>query len=258
IVDRYGPALDAPALAAEFAKAMPDVIVAGGDALARTATEATKTIPIVANSDDLLASGLLVSFAHPESNLTGVSMFATELNGKRQELLIEMLPGIKRLATLADPATTGPDRLDALVKAAATRGIEASVYPAATEGEIGPAIEKARAAGAQAVNVLASALFHGNHRELIDRTVAANLPAMFQWPEYVEEGALVGYGPRLDYIYGHLIARQVIKLFRGAKPSEVPAEQPTDFELGINLQTAAKIQLTVPQSLLTLTDEVIR
>jgi putative ABC transport system substrate-binding protein len=260
IVDRYAAAVleDPVALTAEFTKAKPDAIIAGGDALGRAASRATKTIPIIVNSDDLLRAGLIGSLAHPEGNVTGTSIFATELNGKRQDMLIELIPGIKRLATLADPGTAGPDRLAELVKGAAAHGVEVLIYRATNAGEIAPAIEQARASGAQALNVLASAMFHANHRELIERVAAARLPAMFQWPEYVEEGALVGYGPRLGDIYRRLVAHQLIKVLRGVKPSDIPAEQPTDFEFGINLQTASKLGLTVPQTVLTLADQVIR
>jgi putative ABC transport system substrate-binding protein len=260
IVDRHAAAVleDPAALAAEFANAKPDAIVAGGDALGRAASGATKTILIIVNSDDLLRAGLIGSLAHPAGNVTGTSIFAIELNGKRQDMLIELIPGIKRLATLVDPDTSGPDRLAELVKGAAAQGIEVSIHRATNGNEIAPAIEQARASGAQALNVLASAMFHANHRELIERVADARLPAMFQWPEYIEEGALVGYGPRLGDIYRRLVTRQLIKVLRGVKPSEIPAEQPTDFELGINLQTAGKLGLAVPQTFLTLADQVIR
>jgi putative tryptophan/tyrosine transport system substrate-binding protein len=236
----------------------PDAIVCGGDPVARAALQATKTIPIVANCDDLVRNGLVASLARPGGNLTGVSILATELDGKRQQLLTDLIPGIRRLATLAYLSTRAPDRLAVLQKAAAAGGIELAIYQIAKAAEIAPAIDEARAKGAQALNVLASALFHANHRELIERVAAAKLPAMFQWPEYVEEGALAGYGPRLAPIYAHQIARQLVKVLRGTKPADIPAEQPTDMELGINLQTAEKLGLEVPESFLTRADQVIR
>jgi putative ABC transport system substrate-binding protein len=236
----------------------PDAIMCGGEPIARALLQATKTIPIVANCDDLVHNGLVASLARPGGNLTGVSILATELDGKRQQLLADLVPGIRRLAALADPRSTGPDRLAALDQAARAGGIELAIYRVTNAGEIAPAIEQAKASGAQALNVLASVLFHVNRGELIERVAAAALPAMFQWPEYVEEGALAGYGPRLAAIYEHQIARQLAKVLRGTKPADIPAEQPTDLELGINLETAEKLGLSVPESFLARADQVIR
>lgn len=251
-----------PERLAEVAKALaasaPDAIVCGGEPLARAALQATKTIPIVANCDDLVRNGLVASLARPGGNLTGVSILATELDGKRQQLLADLVPGIRRMAALADPTTTGPDRLAVLQKAAGAQGIELAVYQVAKPGEIAPAVEEARAKGAQALNVLASSMFHADRRELIDRVAAAQLPAMYQWPEYVEEEALAGYGPRLAAIWEHQIARQLVKVLRGTKPADIPAEQPTDLGLGINLQTAGKLGLDVPDSFLERANQVIR
>jgi putative ABC transport system substrate-binding protein len=235
----------------------PDAIVCSGDLTARAVLQATKTIPIVANCDDLVRNGFLASLAHPGGDLTGVSIFATELDGKRQQLLAELVPDIRRLAALGDSSTTGPDRLAALQKAASADGIELAIYQITSAAGIAPAVEQARAGGAQAVNVLASALLNASRRELIERVAAAKLPAMFQWPEAVEEGALAGYGPRLATIYRQQIARLLIKVLRGTKPADIPAEQPTKFELGLSLQTAKALGLAVPQSLLTRPDEVI-
>jgi putative ABC transport system substrate-binding protein len=246
----------------EVAKALaanaPDAIVCGGEPLVRATLQATKTIPIVAIADDLVRNGLVASLARPGGNLTGVSILATELDGKRQQLLTDLVPGIRRMAALADPSTTGPDRLAALQKAAAAAGIELAVHQVTKPGEIASAVEEARAKGAQALNLLASSLFHANRGELIERIATAKLPAMFQWPEYVEEGALAGYGPRLAAIWEHQIARQLVKVLRGTKPADIPAEQPTDLGLGVNLQTAEKLSLEVPESFLTRADQVIR
>jgi putative ABC transport system substrate-binding protein len=236
----------------------PDAIVCGGEPVVRAALQATKTIPIVAIADDLVRNGLVASLARPGGNLTGVSILATELDGKRQQLLSDLIPGIRRLAALADPSSTGPDRLAALQKAAGAGGIELAIYQIAKADDLGPAIEGARSSGAQALNVLASTLFHRSRREIIDRVAAAKLPAMFQWPEYVEEGALAGYGPRLAAIYEHQIARQLVKVLRGTKPADIPAEQPTELELGISLQTAEKLGLDVPEGFLGRADQVIR
>ena len=246
-----------PARAVEIVARNPDVIYAGGDSAARAALAATRTIPIVTISDNLQSSGLLTSLARPEGNLTGVNIFANELNGKRQELLSELMPGLKRLAILTDPATAGPELVETLVKAANARAISCTVYRVTGPDGIAAAIQAARTDGAQAVNVFASPLFHGRHVEILAQLAEARLVAIFQWPEYVQEGALIAYGPRLDSIYRTLIAKQLIKILRGAKPADVPAEQPTDFKLGINLKTAKALGLTIPPSILARADEVI-
>jgi putative ABC transport system substrate-binding protein len=164
--------------------------------------------------------------------------------------LIDLVPGIRHLAALADSSTTGPDRLAALQQAAAARGVELSIQYIANGAEIAPAVEQARAGGAQAINVLASALLYPHRRELIERIAAARLPAIYQFPEIVEEDALMGYGPRLASIYRDLVAPKLIKVLRGVKPADIPAEQPTAFELGINLKTGKALGLVVPALLL--------
>ena len=246
-----------PARAVKIVAGNPDVIFAGGDSAARAALAATRTIPIVTISDNLQSNGLLTSFAKPEGNLTGVNIFANELNGKRQELLSELMPGLKRLAILADPATAGPELVETLVKAANAGAISCTVYRVTEPDGIAAAIQAARADGAQAMNVFASPLFHGRHVEILALLSEARLVAIFQWPEYVQEGAVIAYGPRLDGIYRTLIAQQLIKILKGVKPADVPAEQPTDFKLGINMKTAKALGITIPESILARADEVI-
>ena len=236
----------------------PDAILTGGEPFIRAAMRATTTIPILGACDDGVGNGLIASLAHPGGNFTGVSILGAELDGKRQQLLIEMIPGIRRLAALADPASAGPERLAELKKAAEAQTVELTVFEATGAADIGTAIDKAHARGAQALNVLASARFHVAHQEIIERVAAAKLPAMYQWPEYVDEGGLVGYGPRLVTLYRKQIARQLIKVLRGTKPADIPAEQPTDIELGINLKTATTLGLTIPESFLARADQVIR
>jgi putative ABC transport system substrate-binding protein len=236
----------------------PDVILAGGEPVIRAAMKATTTIPILGACDDCVGNGLIASLAHPGRNFTGVSILGAELDGKRQQLLTEMVPGIRRLAALADPASAGPERLAELKKGAEAQGVELAVFDATKAADIGPAIDKAHASGAQALNVLASVTFHLNHRAIFEQVAAAKLPAMFQWPEYVEEGALAGYGPRLVTLYRRQIGRQLVKVLRGTKPADIPAEQPTDIELAVNLQTAERLGLVVPESFVARADQVIR
>jgi len=151
------------------------------------------------------------SLAHPGVNTTGISILATELDGKRQELLTDLVPAARHIAALADPGVTRPEQLRALEDAARKQGIELSVYLASKPEEILPAIEAARASGAQALNVLASTLLNANRRPIIERAAALKLPAIYQWPDMAEAGGLAAYGPNFNKI-GRQRARQLVKL----------------------------------------------
>ena len=233
-------------IAAEQVKARVDVIVALGNPAIRAAQQATVSIPILAVTDDMVGSGLVGSLARPGGNTTGISILATELDGKRQEILIEMSPGAHHIAALADSNTTASPQLEALQVAARARGVELSIYPIAKPGEIGGAIDAIKAAGATAVNVLASPVLNAERRVIIERAAALRLLAIYQWPETAEEGGLAAYGPRIMQIGREVEARQLLKLLNGAKPADMPVEQPTKFELVINLKTAKALGLTVP------------
>jgi putative ABC transport system substrate-binding protein len=219
--------------------ASPDVIYAGGDAAGRAAQRATATIPIVVLSDDVIRAHLVPSLARPGGNITGISILATELDGKRLELLMEIVPGIRRISALVDPKTTDSEQLEDLVGAARSRGIALSIHNAETLQQIAPAITVAKASGAQAINVLASALFNANRVLIIERIAAARLPAMYQWPEYGAEGALIAYGPRITSMYRQA-AQLLVKVMTGIKPGDIPVEQPTRFELMVNLKTLTR------------------
>ena len=259
-VDERGYGLHVDQLAAhaaELVKASADVIYCGGDANVRAAQQATQTIPIVAASEDMVRSGFVRSLAKPGGNTTGVSILSPELDGKRQEILAEAVPGIRRMAALADSNTNSPDQLKALQEAARARGFELSIYRVASPEEIAGAIEAAQSSGAEALNVLASSLLYGNRQIVLARVAALRLPAIYQFPEVSEEGGLISYGPRLLQVYGETLARQIVVLFRGAKPADVPVEQPSKFELVINLKTAKSLGITVPTTMLDRADKVI-
>src|SRR4029077_14894210 len=221
------------------------------------AQQATKTIPILAITDDMVGEGVVSSMARPTGNTTGVSILATELDGKRQEILIEAVPGLRRMAALADTNTTAVAQLNALQEAARARSIELSILRIAKGEEITAAIEVAEASGAVALNVLASPMLHSNRHLILERVAAQRLPAMYQWPETAEEGGFAAYGPRFTQIMSELYARQLTQLLRGAKVADIPVEQPTKFELVINLKTADAAGVTVPESLLVRADKVI-
>jgi putative tryptophan/tyrosine transport system substrate-binding protein len=243
--------------AAELLKARVDVIATGGDVAIRAAQQVTKTVPILGVTDDMVGSGLVNSMARPDGNTTGISILAPELDGKRQEILTEALPGLRRMAVLADSKTSTVARLDALQEAARARNLELSIYRIARGEEIAAAIDMAKAAGAAALNVLASPMLNSNRQLIIGRVAALRLPAIYQFPETAEEGGFAAYGPHFDQIIRELHARQLVQLFRGVKVADIPVEQPTKFELVINLKTADVLGLNVPPTLLARADKVI-
>ena len=245
-----------PEYAAHLVKTQADVLYVGGGGAIRTAQQATKTIPILGVTDDMVGEGLVESLARPNGNTTGVSILATELDGKRQDVLIEAVPGLRKMAALADANTTTDAKLQPLQVSARAHNVELSVYRIATGEAIATAIETAQASGATALNVLASPMLYAYRQLIMDRVAALRLPAMYQWPEMAEEGGFAAYGPRLTEI-PDLVARVMVRLFRGAKVAETPVEQPTKFELVINLKTANALGLSVPPTLLARADKVI-
>ena len=254
---QYGSHVDLiPEFAVALVKAKVDVIVATGDAAIRAAQQATTTIPILGSTDDMVGSGLVNSMARPDGNTTGTSILAAELDGKRQEILIEAVPGIRHMAVLAD-SKRNASQLQSLQDAARARGIELSIYQIVRPEDVSAALDAAKASGAAALNVLSSPVLYGSRQIIIQRVAALRLPAIYQFPEEAEEGGFIGYGPRVVQLYRELVASMLVKLLRGAKPADLPIEQPTKFELVINLKTAKALGLTIPESFLVRADEVI-
>jgi putative ABC transport system substrate-binding protein len=246
-----------PKFAADLVKSNLDVIYATGDAGIRAAQRATTTIPILGTTDDMVESGLVKSLARPEGNTTGTSFLSADLDGKRQEILIESVPGLRRIAALADSNRTAGLRLQTLKEAAQARNVELSIHKIAEPDEIPAAIDAAKASGAAALNILASPTLYGSRRIIMQRVAALQLPAIYQFPEEAEEGGFVAYGPRVVRVFREVMARQLAQLLRGTKPADIPVEQPTKFELVINLKTAKALGLSLPESLMLLADKVI-
>jgi len=242
-------------VATTFAKSAPDVIFCIGNPAMHAAQVSTHTIPIVGLASDMVAASFVRSLARPAGNVTGVSL-PFEIDGKRQEILMEAVPGARRIAILTDPTFTPPAELPALQSAVRKRGVEVAVFTASASDQITPAMDKAKAWGATALNVLSAPLFSFNRRIVIGRAASLGLPAIYEWPEMAEEGGLIGYGPRLPLIYWQL-AGLVVKVLRGAKPEDIPAEEPSKFDLVVNLKTAKALGLTISESLLARADEVI-
>jgi len=255
---QYGQRIDLVSeFAAKLVKANVDVIYAVGDIAIRTAQQATTTIPILGLTDDMVGSGLVKSLARPGGNTTGISIFATELDGKRQEILIEAVPGLRRMAALADVNTTASPQLHALQDAARVRNVELSIYRVTRPEEIPAAVDAAKTSGAEALNPLSSPMMYGTRKIIMQRAAELRLPAIYQFPEEAEEGGFAAYGPRLVRIYEELISRQLVKLLQGAKPADLPVVQPTKFELVINLKTAKALGLSLSESFLLRADKVI-
>jgi putative ABC transport system substrate-binding protein len=189
--------------------------------------------------------------------MTGVSMLADEADGKRQDILIEAVPGLRLMAVLIDVNYTKFAKLEALQEAARVHNIEFSIHRVARGEEIAAAIASAQASGATALNILWSPLFISHSRLIMERVSAAHLPTMYQYPEVAEEGGFAAYGPRVPQVLGEVVARQVVQLLRGAKVADIPIEQPTKFELVINLKTAKAMGVRVPEALLVRADKVI-
>jgi putative ABC transport system substrate-binding protein len=244
----------APALAGELVAQYVDLIVPFGDPAIRAAQSATKTIPIVGMTDDMIGSGLAASLARPGGNTTGVSILASDLDVKRLEILHEFVPQARRIAVLADSSTISTRAQ--LTSAARDLNVELVRFEAGSPDELARALDALAAAKLEAVNVLASPLLNSWRLQIIDRMHDARLPAIYQWAETAEDGGLLAYGPRNLLCYRHVVSL-VDKVLRGAKPADLPIEQPSKFELAVNLKTASAIGMTIPPTLLLRADEVI-
>jgi putative tryptophan/tyrosine transport system substrate-binding protein len=257
VVDAFSTPLESVDTASTImVNARPDAIITAGGAFTRVLQRASETIPILTVSDDLLAEKVVTSLSHPGGNVTGISILATELDGKRQEILLETIPDVRRLAILADNGVTTPMQLKALEDAAKAQDVSVSTHIVFRADDIMPKIDAILSAGAQALNVLASSLLNAHRKQIIERMAAARLPAIYQWPETSEEGGLMAYGPRFVVLYRQH-ALQAAKVLKGTKPADIPIEQPTKFELVINLKTAKALGFTIPSSLLLRANEVI-
>ena len=240
---------------AELMKTEPEVILCGPESYLRVLQTATRTIPLDSMSEDLVGEGFVASLAKPGGNITGISLLSPELDGKRMEILIEAVPGLRRVAALAHSIVT-KEHLEQQQELARSRGVELSVFPFATASEIAPALDAAKASGAQAINFLATPHQVVSRDLILDHMAKVKLPAIYQWPETSDLGGLIGYGTPFAQMYRQR-ARQIAKMLRGTKPTEMPVEQPANFELVINLKTAKAIGLEIPESLVTRANRVI-
>ena len=248
-----------PALATELVRTHPDVIAAVSSPAIRATKQATTTIPIVMafSGDDPVRHGFVKNLGQPSGNITGVALVADELAGKRVALLKEMLPRATRLAVLTQidhPSAASQTKV--AQETAKSLGIEMNVAPVHNSRDYEAAVAgivKQRASG---LFVVSNPTFFGDRERLATLATKNRLPMMCEWREMAEAGCLMAYGPIISDLYRRA-AEYVDKILKGAKPADLPVEQPTKFELVINLKTAKVLGLAIPPSLLSRADEVI-
>ena len=246
-----------PDLAAELVRAKVDVIFASVAASARAARQATSTIPIVTVVNDPVAAGLVTTLARPGGNITGLSMMSPEVVGKQMELLREVVPKISRLAILWNPTNPGhPPQLQQAETTARILGMQLQPLKAQTPDEIDRAFAAMTRAHADAVLVLLDPILLRRRAQIAELEAKSRLPTVHGARQAVEASSLMAYGADLLDLYKRA-AVHVDKIIKGAKPEDLPIEQPTKFELAINLKTAKALGLTIPPSVLVRADLVI-
>jgi putative ABC transport system substrate-binding protein len=243
----------------ELVRLKVDVILTAGSTATGAAKGATNTIPIVMVQDnDPVGSGFITSLARPGGNITGLSTLRPEISGKRLELLKEIVPGLSRVAVLGSSNNPGnAEGLKETELAAAALKLQIHYLDVRTLKDIEPAFHKARTGRADAILVLGGPLFNVRQKEFVAHAAKSQLPAIYVRQNFVISGGLMSYGVNLADLQRRA-AIYVDKILKGAKPAELPVEQPTKFELVINLKTAKQIGLTIPPNVLARADRVIR
>jgi putative ABC transport system substrate-binding protein len=244
-----------PVLTEELLAEKVNVIIVFGEAGTKAAHRLTKTVPIVGVASDMIRTGLATSMARPGGNLTGVHVLGNDLDVKRLEILHEAVPAAKRIGALAlpDPAF---DTLPELEKAARQFNVELILLAVRRAEDLSKSLDALQSSQVDAINVLASPLVLPNRAKLVEALNRARLPAIYESPELAESGGFLGYGACFDF-YMRLAVRLATKILRGARPEDLPIEQPDRLELVINLKTANAMGVTVPPGLLVQADKVI-
>jgi len=248
-----------PTLAAELVGLKVDVIITGGPTSNRAAKEATSSTPIVmAFDNDPVGNGFVASLARPGGNITGLSTLAPEISGKQLELLKETVPRFSRVAVFG--TSTNPGNIQSLKEmefAARALGVQLQYLDVLGPKDIGTAFRAASNERADAVLVLAGSIFNSHRTQVVELALKNRLPAIYPYPEFVRDGGLMTYSVSITDLFRRA-AVFVDKILKGAKPADLPVEQPTKFELVINLKTAKQIGLTIPPNVLARADKVIR
>jgi putative ABC transport system substrate-binding protein len=244
------------ALAAELVRLKVDVIVTGGGGITRAAKEATNTIPIVmAQDSDPVGNGFVASLARPGGNITGLSNLSPEISGKQLELLKEIIPKLSRVAVLG--TSTNPPQLRELELAAGALNVKLQYLAVLSSRDIETAFRAATKGRADAVLVLPGPIFNSNRTQVAKLAVGSRLPAIYSHSRYILDGGLMTYGVNQSDL-DRRAATYVDKILKGAKPADLPVEQPTKFELIINLKAAKQIGLTIPPNVLVRADKVTK
>jgi putative ABC transport system substrate-binding protein len=248
-----------PTLAAELVSLQVDVIVSSGPTATRPAKEATSTIPIVMTfDDDPVGSGFVVSLARPGGNITGLSTLSPQISGKQLELLKEIVPRLGRVAVIGTSTRQGTaQNLKEMELAAGSFGVKLQYLDAPDPKDIENIFRAARKGQADGVLVLQSPVLNSQRAQIADLALKSRLPATYPRREFVEDGGLMSYGVSISDL-DRRAATYVDKILKGAKPADLPVEQPTKFELVINLKAAKQIGLTIPPNVLARADKVIR
>ena len=248
-----------PELAAELVRLKVAVIVTSGGALTRRAKEATSTIPIVMTNDpDPVGDGFVASLARPGGNITGLSTFAPELSGKRLEILREVVPKLSRVAVLGSSTATGyAQTLKEIEPAAKAFKMQLQFLDVKHANDIETAFRAASEGRAQGVLTLNSAILGSQRAQIVELAVKKRLPVMYHQSEFVEAGGLMFYGVNVPDL-NRRAATYVDKILKGAKPGDIPVEQPTKLEFIVNLKSAEQIGLTIPPKVLAQADRVIK
>jgi putative tryptophan/tyrosine transport system substrate-binding protein len=246
------------ALAAELARLPIDAIVTGASPAPEAARRATPSIPIVMTAHaDPVGAGLVASLARPGGNVTGLSTGGTELRGKQLQLLMEAVPGLRRVAVLANPDVPGKARdLRDVEDAARSLNVQIQVVEARAPDELSAAFATAARERTGAMLVLGSAMFSDQRAQLTELAARRRLPAMYGFREFAEAGGLIAYGLAVPYNFRRA-AWYVDRILKGTKPMDLPVEQPKTFELVINLKAAKALGLAIPRSVLGRADAVI-
>jgi putative tryptophan/tyrosine transport system substrate-binding protein len=246
-----------PTVASELVRLKVDVILTSTTPAIQAAKQATTTIPIVAISTDPVGSGLVASLARPGGNITGLSLLGPEINGKQLELLKETLPKVKRVAFVGNPASVAfALRFKEVEIAGQELGLQTQSVEVRSPNELERALESATREQAGAL-IVPSSISNAYRRQIVDFAAKNQLPAIYDESESVEAGGLMSYGANLPDLFRRA-ATYVDKILKGRKPSDLPVEQPTKFELIINLKAAKQIGLTIPPNVLARADKVIR
>ncbi len=245
-----------PELARELVRTSPDAIIAISSTALRAVRQATNSVPIIAFGPDLVAMGLAASLAKPAGNVTGVSIFAPELDGKRLDLLHAAIPARRVAAPLLRNFERRRSSEEEMRAVAASDGIELLLFDAAGPEDYPAAFAAMARAGVQALVLTANPIFARDAGPLAELALKASLPTACEWAEMAQAGCMLGYGPSRSELRRRM-AHYIARILQGAAPADLPIEQPTRYEFTVNLTTARALGVTIPLSILARADEVI-